>query len=302
MSPRRWVWVLVIAVAAIGVLAGAACAKVNVIWTWPATGEPVEDGGHITLVEELFLRGSVIPPCQAYAPATLLLNGKPTDKFSVDPHASWEECGSVRVSGGFTHLESSSEGVVARAEAPITITEPGPCDYALSGVRGSPGFLVSGVATLKQGGVGTNCAAQLPVRGSLGPFGPDAGGVGLLRSRLEHVGAPLEALERYWTEIAAHDFSGAYAHLAPGVTGLSESQFISGEQRARIERVEFFGQPALVFGRRGASRARASIAVLSLVTRDKRFGCRVWSGSYKMIDARGRWLIERATLTPRRCA
>jgi hypothetical protein len=107
---------------------------------------------------------------------------------------------------------------------------------------------------------------------------------------------PLETLERYWDDVGAHNYTGAYSHLAPGASGLSESEFISSEQRAGIQHVEFHGQ----LGESSGS-GSATINVVSLVTHDEQFGCRVWSGSYQMTEESGSWRIEKAALTPRPC-
>lgn len=106
----------------------------------------------------------------------------------------------------------------------------------------------------------------------------------------------LETLERYWDDVGAHNFTGAYAHLAPGASGLSESEFISSEQRAGIQHVAFHGK----LGESSGS-GSATVDVVSLVTHDEQFGCRVWSGSYQITEESGSWLIEKAALTPRPC-
>ncbi len=107
---------------------------------------------------------------------------------------------------------------------------------------------------------------------------------------------PLEALERYWADIGSQNYNGAYTYLAAGAAGgLSESEFVSSERRAGIQHVEFRGQVG------ASSSSTATIEVVSLVTHDQQFGCRVWSGSYEMTDQSGSWEIEKASLTPRSC-
>jgi zinc-ribbon domain len=108
---------------------------------------------------------------------------------------------------------------------------------------------------------------------------------------------PLEALKRYWDDIGSHDFSGAYGYLAPGAVSLNESEFVSSEERAGIQHVEFHGQAK----EGSSSTTSATIEVVSLITHDTQFGCRVWSGSYQMTDESGSWHIEKASLTPRPC-
>jgi hypothetical protein len=105
----------------------------------------------------------------------------------------------------------------------------------------------------------------------------------------------LEALERYWADIRAHNYGGAYTYLAPGASGLSESEFISSEQHAGIQHVEFHGQTG------ASSSSTATIEVTSLITHDQQFGCRIWSGSYDMTNQNDAWLIKNASLTPRPC-
>jgi hypothetical protein len=47
--------------------------------------------------------------------------------------------------------------------------------------------------------------------------------------------------------------------------------------------------------------ATATVAVDSLTTKDKQFGCRTWSGSYDLVQQSGQWLIEQASITPQPC-
>jgi hypothetical protein len=108
--------------------------------------------------------------------------------------------------------------------------------------------------------------------------------------------APLQALDGYWTDIRAHDFSGAYRYLAPGAIGLSESQFVASEREARVESVRFSGE---VESNSGAS---VTVEVTSLVTHDAQFGCRTWTGSYTMEEVGGGWRIARAELSPQPCS
>jgi hypothetical protein len=106
---------------------------------------------------------------------------------------------------------------------------------------------------------------------------------------------PLATLESYWASIGAHHFGVAYGLLVAGSVGLTESQFVSGEQRADIQSVQFRGHVASRAG------AVATVGVDSLVTHDAQFGCRSWTGSYQVTDQGGAWLIERASITPTSC-
>jgi hypothetical protein len=108
--------------------------------------------------------------------------------------------------------------------------------------------------------------------------------------------APLAAVERYWADIGAQDYAGAYGHLLAGSIGLTESQFISSEQSAGIEEARFRGRFA------AGSGSTATVDVRTLVTNDAQYGCRTWTGSYEMTDESGAWLIARANLSPHPCS
>ncbi len=108
--------------------------------------------------------------------------------------------------------------------------------------------------------------------------------------------SPMQALDSYWAEIQAHHFSEAYGYLASGSAGLSEARFVASEREAKIKKVQFDGE---VTSDSGSS---ATVTVVSLLTHDAKYGCRTWSGSYKMTEAGEGWRIERAALTPRACS
>jgi hypothetical protein len=108
-------------------------------------------------------------------------------------------------------------------------------------------------------------------------------------------GSPLEALTSYWQSINSHQFSAAYADLAPGSVSQSQSVFVSEERQAGIEGATFQGHVASSDG------STATVEVDSLITRDSQFGCRAWSGSYEMTDGSGQWLIEKASITAGPC-
>jgi hypothetical protein len=108
--------------------------------------------------------------------------------------------------------------------------------------------------------------------------------------------APVQALDSYWSAIQAHHFSAAYGYLASGSSGLSESRFVASEREAKIQSVQFNGEMTSDTG------SSATVAVVSLVTHDAKYGCRTWSGSYTMTEAGEGWRIERAALTPRACS
>jgi Domain of unknown function (DUF4352) len=106
---------------------------------------------------------------------------------------------------------------------------------------------------------------------------------------------PLDALTSYWQNISGHQFSAAYAYLAPGSVSQSESVFVSQEQQAGIQSATFSGHVASNDG------SAATVDVDSLITRDRQFGCRAWSGSYQLGNGTGQWLIEKAGITPGPC-
>ena len=106
----------------------------------------------------------------------------------------------------------------------------------------------------------------------------------------------LAALSSHWRAIGRHDFAAAYAGLAPGTVPQTEAQWISDEQSAGIQAVHFDGQAISTNGH------DATVRVVTLITHDVRFGCRSWTGSYRMIRAGGEWLIARAGIAPRPCA
>jgi hypothetical protein len=214
-----------------GVLPGTSHAKANVVLVWPETKKPIEDGGRITLGEFFRTVPNAIPQCEAYAPATLQVNGKSVDDVSARAPTTWYECGAVRISGGFTQVELSRKGIMGIAQPPLAISEPGPCVYDVDKVRGSEdedelaGFQVTGEATLKRAHGASHCAAEKQLDGVLGLYGPQSGGVGLLPWKLEQTppSPSLEALEQYWADIGAHNFSAAYTYLALGTSAFSTS-------------------------------------------------------------------------------
>jgi hypothetical protein len=111
-----------------------------------------------------------------------------------------------------------------------------------------------------------------------------------------HATPALDALNGYWSDIGAHNFSGAYGYLVPGSVNMDESQFVTSEQESHIESAQFHGHVA------SSSGSSATVDVVSLITHDAQYGCRTWSGSYEMTDEGGGWLIARANLSPQPCS
>lgn len=107
-------------------------------------------------------------------------------------------------------------------------------------------------------------------------------------------GGPLAALRSYWADINDKEFGAAFAYLA-SQAGQSESQFIAGERQAGVLSAAFNGRVE------SETRANATVDVQSLITHDREFGCRSWTGSYQMIETSGQWQIEKAVISPTAC-
>jgi hypothetical protein len=128
----------------------------------------------------------------------------------------------------------------------------------------------------------TTAGATDPVVGEADAPGPATAG-------------PISDLTDYWSEIASHRFAAAYADLAPGAINQSEQAYIAGEQSSRVEGASFTGH---VVADDGSS---AAVEVDALVTHDGTYGCRDWTGSYAMTNQEGRWVIQRANISPHAC-
>jgi hypothetical protein len=107
---------------------------------------------------------------------------------------------------------------------------------------------------------------------------------------------PLGIVRSYWNSISGHNFAAAYADLVPGGIGLTRDQFVSAEQGYGIQSVQFSGHVA------SHNASAATVAVDSLSTTDRQYGCRTWSGSYQVVQQEGEWLIQHANLAPQSCA
>jgi hypothetical protein len=166
-------------------------------------------------------------PCQAFAPATVGFNGLSTDGVSAREPTGWDECGSLTVTDGFTAVALNEQELRATAEPEITLDEPGGCVYALAQVEGHEAYEgrfalyeVVGSATLRSG---PSCAATLEVKGSLGVYGPQAGGFGLVP----------------WVEISEQEREGLEkAKHEREERETTERQRHEGEEREARERAE----------------------------------------------------------------
>lgn len=109
-----------------------------------------------------------------------------------------------------------------------------------------------------------------------------------------HVSAPLQALDGYWLAISAHNFAGALRYVVPSVVG-SAFRFVSSEHSEGVHSAQFQGR---VISQRGST---ATVRIVSLTTHNQRYSCRTWTGTYKLSRRGGRWLIQRANITPAPC-
>jgi hypothetical protein len=107
--------------------------------------------------------------------------------------------------------------------------------------------------------------------------------------------APTAVLDAYWQNVKRHAFADAYSQLLPGSLNITEAEFVASEKQIKIQGASF---RASVTSR---TSSRATVVVGSLITRDQRYGCQMWSGSYGLIETAGRWRIARAAITPRSC-
>jgi hypothetical protein len=106
---------------------------------------------------------------------------------------------------------------------------------------------------------------------------------------------PLAALDAYWADIAAGSYAAAYQLLMPGSIGVTSAQFIATERGYHIEQAHFRGSVA------ASTPSTATIDVSQLLTIDRQYGCRTWTGTYEMAKQDARWFIARSNITPHAC-
>ena len=100
-------------------------------------------------------------------------------------------------------------------------------------------------------------------------------------------------IQRHFNLIQNHEFSAAYALLAPSAqTG--ESSWVSQHQADGIQSVSVSVTPHVT----GSSSGTATID--SMITHDNS-GCQSWSGSWDMTKIGGEWRIAHANLSSSRC-
>ena len=200
-----------VVVLAAALLAGAlppapAQAATTIALGWPESRQAIPNGSNVMLGE--FLPGQGETPCQAFVPATVTFNGLSIDSVSATEPMAWTECGSLSVTNGFTAITLNMQEVMATAAPEITLDEPGGCVYALAQVAGHEAYKgqfalyqVVGSATLRSG---PSCAATLEVKGSVGVYGPQAGGFGIV-PWVEFDKASQEREERETAEKQRHE-------------------------------------------------------------------------------------------------
>ena len=131
---------------------------------------------------------------------------------------------------------------------------------------------------------------------SSSPAGAVSAPVSARQPRRIHRLGPLQTVEHYWRDINAGKYGAAFRYLKPGSIPQGQAQFVSDEQQAGIEKVDFSGQLS------ARTAASATVAVTSLTTRDAQFGCRDWTGSYQLSKDGAHWLIDRASIAPSQCS
>ncbi len=104
---------------------------------------------------------------------------------------------------------------------------------------------------------------------------------------------PASSLESYWGDIDTGAYAKAWTYLSPTVE--SEAAFVDGETKARPANIELLGTLT------GISGNHATIVVKRLITHDRQYGCRSWSGHYSMVQAGQHWRIARAQIAPKAC-
>ena len=124
------------------------------------------------------------------------------------------------------------------------------------------------------------------------PAGAVSAPVSARQPRRIHRLGPLQTVEHDWRDINAGKYGAAFRYLKPGSIPQGRAQFVSDEQQAGIEKVDFSGQLS------ARTAASATVAVTSLTTQDAQFGCRDWTGSYQLSKDGAHWLIDRASIAP----
>jgi hypothetical protein len=104
---------------------------------------------------------------------------------------------------------------------------------------------------------------------------------------------PVVSLESYWGDIDTSAYAKAWTYLSRAAG--TETAFIKDEQEAQPTNIELFGTLAAIAGN------HTTIDINRLVTHDRQYGCRSWSGYYDMFKNDGRWVIANARIAPKAC-
>jgi hypothetical protein len=105
--------------------------------------------------------------------------------------------------------------------------------------------------------------------------------------------AAAQTIERHFSLITQHDFSAAYALLAPSLQS-GESSWVQAHREDGIYKVEVSVDATL------HSHDTATATVNKMTTLD-RSGCKRWSGSWGLTKIDGEWRISEASVSPTPC-
>lgn len=111
--------------------------------------------------------------------------------------------------------------------------------------------------------------------------------------RAPRLAGPVVSLEYYWGDIDTGAYANAWTYLA--AAGDTQAAFVQSEKEARPTNIELLG--TLI----GISGDRARIDLNRLMTHDRQYGCRIWSGYYALVKTGGKWLIDSAHISPTAC-
>src|SRR5262249_12172066 len=103
--------------------------------------------------------------------------------------------------------------------------------------------------------------------------------------------------------IRQHRFTDAYAYLGPDLTATQpESQWITSHEQDGITEVEYDFRVVDVSGDDAVVEVvRLQTIAVSARTSGNPSGCLVWSGTYGLVRAGGRWLIDQVHITSAPC-
>jgi hypothetical protein len=105
--------------------------------------------------------------------------------------------------------------------------------------------------------------------------------------------AVADTIERHFSLISQHDFSAAYALLAPSLQS-GESSWVAAHKEDGIYKVEVSVNATL------NSPDSATAAIAKMTTLDGH-GCKNWSGSWGLTKIGHQWRISEANVTPTPC-